>query len=42
MHMKNAVSTVERAAVQALVDHFYDNIKDHSSTKTCLQNGWNQ
>lgn len=26
--MKNAVKTVERAAVQALVDHFYDNLKD--------------
>lgn len=37
MHMKNAVSTVERAAVQALVDHFYDNIKDPAERVKTLQ-----
>ena len=35
--MKNAVKTVERAAVQALVDHFYENMADPAERVKTLQ-----
>ena len=35
--MGNLIKTVERATVQALIDHFYDNISDPAERSMTLQ-----